>query len=71
MASGRLRLHLDPVPGIGLWDAIPELLVAQPVAAALPVDRQPPQETLRSKRPITSKAAPYAAVLNKLVGLHS
>jgi hypothetical protein len=38
MASGRLRLHSDPLPGIGLRDALPELRGTQLLAAALPLD---------------------------------
>jgi len=38
MASGRLRLHPDLVPGMGLRDAVPELRGTQSVAASLPVD---------------------------------
>jgi len=39
MAYGRLRLHPDPLPGMGLRDAVPELRGTQPLAALLPVDR--------------------------------
>ena len=38
MASGRLRLHPDLVPGMGLRDAVPELRGTRQLAAALPVD---------------------------------
>ncbi|MFQ6539329.1 MULTISPECIES: DDE-type integrase/transposase/recombinase [Aphanothece] len=36
MASGRLRLHSDPPPGVGLRHGLPELRGTEPLAALLP-----------------------------------
>ena len=61
MASGRLRLHSDPLPEMDLWDAFPDLRGAEELASSLSRALERPQVPYGPRCPQLSTVPPASA----------